>query len=68
MEPKPPLGLPEGSVRAVIALILVLTVCLMAVWGRHIPETLGTAVGMAIAGYFSQRNNSPPPPPPLSPV
>jgi hypothetical protein len=47
----------------VIALILVLTVCGMALAGRHIPEILGTAVGMAIAGYFSQRNNPLRPPP-----
>jgi hypothetical protein len=63
MDAKPPLGLPEGSVRAVIALLLVLTCCRMAVAGRPIPEVLGTAVGMAIAGYSSPRSNPPPSPP-----
>lgn len=58
-----PLGLPEGSVRAVLALLVILTVCAMAFLQRDIPDTLGALAGLVVAAYFSQRANDPPKPP-----
>jgi hypothetical protein len=56
-EPKPtsPLWLPEGSVRGLIALSLVLGCIVLFSWKGAIPEALATALGLVIREYFSSR-------------
>ena len=50
-----PLGLPQGSVRALIALALVITLCVVAgVTGSTPKEILGM-VGIVIGYYFGAR-------------
>lgn len=58
---KPPLGLPEGSVRALLALVVVVTVCVMSALGKGIPELLGSLAGLAFGAYFLNRSGGPPP-------
>lgn len=50
-----PLGLPEGSVRGLLAILLTLTVCGLAVFGRPIPEALAAGWGLAMGSYFQYR-------------
>jgi hypothetical protein len=53
-----PLGLPQGSVRSIIALALTGTVCALWLMGRPVPvELLGFAGGV-VAFYFKLRNDS----------
>lgn len=53
-----PLGLPEGTVRAVFALMFAGTACYMAVAQRVTPEVFLPMV-MAIVGYyFGQRRGN----------
>lgn len=64
-----PLGLPEGSVRALIALLVVGVVCVMAFLGRTIPPMLERGFELALFGYGLVRAaqwqpGQPPPPPP----
>ena len=50
-----PLGLPEGSVRALIALALVITMCAIAGVTGEIPEEILGIVGIIIGFYFGTR-------------
>jgi len=52
---KPPLGLPEGSVRAVLVVILVGAICLMCVLGRAVPDRLWGFGELALGFYFVAR-------------
>lgn len=46
-----PLGLPKGSVRAILALVLVATVCVAAVMKIDVPA-LVESLATAAAGYY----------------
>lgn len=48
------LGLPPGSIRAILAAILVSSVVYTAIVKGIVPETLSTLAGMAIVFYFQK--------------
>lgn len=50
-----PLGLPKGSVRAAITLIVVVVTCGVAALKGTVPDVLGMAFGTVVASYFSAR-------------
>lgn len=50
-----PLNLPAGSVRAMLALAVILTVAALALLKMAIPETLTTLAGLVTAYYFKAR-------------
>jgi hypothetical protein len=50
-----PLWLPKGSVRAIIALVTIVTYLGAVVTGVSIPESLGVLVGAISIYYFKQR-------------
>ncbi|HTI50746.1 MAG TPA: hypothetical protein VL475_07340 [Planctomycetaceae bacterium] len=52
---RPPLGLPTGSVRAVLALLIVAVVIVETVRGRHIDELWSETLLIALAHYFTSR-------------
>lgn len=54
---KNPLNLPPGSVRALLALLLVGTVCGVATVRRELPPGLEGLAGAAIAFYFRARTD-----------
>lgn len=49
------LGLPKGSIRAILALALVGAVVGLAAFGVPIPEGLWSLAGAGIAYYFAQK-------------
>jgi hypothetical protein len=49
--PSQPLGLPEGTVRAVFALMFAATACYLAIVQR-VPSDVFLPVVMAIVGYY----------------
>jgi uncharacterized membrane protein len=55
MNEEEPLGLPKGSVRALIALALVITLCVVAGVTGNIPKELLGMVGIVIGYYFTMR-------------
>ena len=59
MDNKEPLGLPEGSVRAVVLLMLVGTVCYDALFGSHAVDVkdFQSLVTLVIGYYFGTRKN-----------
>ena len=57
---KPPLGIPEGSVRAILALALTGTVIAMSAFGRSVPGELWQFAALALGAYFAQRPAPPP--------
>lgn len=48
----------DVSIRAVITIILVLTVCAMSVCGLEVKEPLYSAVLLALGAYFVKQNQS----------
>lgn len=54
-----PLGLPEGSVRALLTLVIIGTVCAMYLLGKEIPEKLQYFAGIAFLTYFASAGISP---------
>ena len=52
-----PLKLPKGSVRALLALLIVLGVLLLQGLGRPVSDQLWTAAVMVIGFYFGTRNS-----------
>jgi hypothetical protein len=50
-----PLWLPEGSIRGIIALALIIGCIGLYAWKGAIPETLATALGLVIREYFASR-------------
>ncbi|HKZ64436.1 MAG TPA: hypothetical protein VJ400_08335 [Thermoplasmata archaeon] len=57
---RPPLGLPTGSVRAVLALILCATMWYLVYRGEVVPELLASAVLLVVAFYFGVRSTASP--------
>lgn len=47
-----PLWLPEGSIRAILAIIALIGVVICVATGVEVPEYLKTIVGMIIAFFF----------------
>jgi len=52
-----PLGLPKGSVRSIITLMLVSVACMIWASKGGLPETLKTALMAALAFYFGMRKD-----------
>lgn len=50
-----PLGLPEGSVRALLAILLTLTCCWLWLTGQTVPNELLAFAGVVVAYYFKTR-------------
>lgn len=57
MENPAPLWLPRGSVRAIIALMVMATFVYLAVSGAVVPEWLVGVLGMVLGYYFAHREN-----------
>ena len=50
------LGLPKGSVRAIIALAVIATACYLVVTGTtEIPDWLNTIISVIVGFYFGQK-------------
>lgn len=56
---KAPLNLPEGSVRAIITLVIILAGCVATVVWKDVPGALGVAFGTVITSYFNARGVNP---------
>ena len=56
---KAPLGLPTGSVRAILALVLCGTQWYLILQGRAVPELLASAALLVVAFYFGVRSTAP---------
>lgn len=54
---KAPLNMPPGSVRAILALSVILAVVVLAVMRAPIPETLTALAGGVVAYYFKARQD-----------
>ena len=54
----PPLGLPPGSVRALLMIMLTMTVWYLVVLERIVPEYLADTAFLAIVFYFGERSVS----------
>ena len=52
------LGKFDVSVRALLAVVLTCTVCVMHLWGIEVKEPLYTLSTMAIGLYFGQKNKN----------
>lgn len=51
-----PLGLPRGSIRGLIALMLTLTFCVSVFTGQALNDTLVAILGVVITFYFVKRD------------
>ena len=58
LDPTKPLWLPEGTVRAILTMMLVLAVVVLAAFQVGIPEVLSTLAGIALRDYFSTRQEA----------
>ena len=58
VNPKQPLFLPAGSVRAIIALLLVIVLCFMAVTKAITGEAFLTIASAVVAFYFGTKQNT----------
>lgn len=56
---KAPLNLPEGSVRALITLVIIFAGCIATVVWKDVPGALGVAFGTVITSYFNARGAQP---------
>ena len=54
-DPKQPLWLPVGSVRAIIALVIVAAVVVLAFAGRLDPKELLPLASLVVGAYFVQK-------------
>ena len=61
LNPDQPLGLPEGSVRALLALGLVGVACYLAIVGTVSADAFLTLAAMAAAFYFGKAAPATPP-------
>lgn len=50
-----PLGLPRGSVRGAVTIMLTVTACAIFVLGHDVPGELMTLIGVAMTFYFTER-------------
>uniref|UniRef100_A0A6M3Y6I9 Uncharacterized protein n=1 Tax=viral metagenome TaxID=1070528 RepID=A0A6M3Y6I9_9ZZZZ len=50
-----PLWLPKGSVRAILAILIASTACLMAWYSKPMPEWFSWAVRLILIAYFAQK-------------
>ena len=50
-----PLGLPEGSVRALFTLILIGTSCYLVIRGMDVPDWFSVLTGGAVGSYYPSR-------------
>lgn len=50
-----PLNLPEGSVRALLAVIIVSTTCLMFATEKEVPQELLILLSASVSMYFTYR-------------
>lgn len=55
MNEEEPLGLARGSIRAIIALALVATLCITSMLADAVPRELLGIVGIVIGYYFGAR-------------
>lgn len=55
MDPKQPLWLPRGSIRAILALAVVGTALAMFLLNREVPESLAVLGGSIVGYYFASR-------------
>jgi hypothetical protein len=53
--PRPPLGLPSGSVRALLTLLIVAVVVVQVVRGREVEPLWTETLMIALAHYFTSR-------------
>jgi uncharacterized membrane protein YoaK (UPF0700 family) len=60
LNPKAPLWLPYGSVRAILAILLVGVVCVMALQGQITGDAFLTIAAMAAAFYFGAKSATDP--------
>jgi len=60
MKNKKPLWLPEGSIRAIVLLMFVGTICFDAVWGKQVVDVKDfiSLVTLAMGYYFGTRKVS----------
>jgi hypothetical protein len=61
MNPKEPLWLPRGSVRAILALLLVGMLCWLALTGKFEAEDFRVIVAVVVTFYFAGKANQAPP-------
>ena len=59
MDSKQPLWLPPGSVRAILALLVVIVAMAMFALNREVPESLGVIVTAVIIFYFQKNVPAP---------
>lgn len=55
-------GLPPGTIRGTVLLILTITVCYLSVREGKMSETLSTAFGLAVGYYFGKLDKQGGPP------
>lgn len=53
-----PMGLPEGTVRAAVTIIIVGTACAVLIQGKSLQPELALAFGTAITYYYESRKNA----------
>lgn len=53
-----PLGLPKGSVRAILAIAVVGGTIFIHLWSGQVPDWLISAFGTAFGFYFGSRSRS----------
>lgn len=58
LNPREPLWLPRGSVRAVLALALVTVAATLTLAGRDLPESFAGLVVAVVAFYFAGRQTN----------
>lgn len=54
-EPRPPLGLPSGSVRAILTLLIVAVVAVQVIRGKEVERLWIETLMIALAHYFTSR-------------
>src|SRR5688572_26309267 len=54
-EPRPPLGLPSGSVRAILTLLIVAVVVVQVIRGTEVERLWIETLMIALAHYFTSR-------------
>ena len=55
MNQNEPLGLPKGSVRAILAIIMILTICILVSLQLVVSDVMWGLAGTIIGFYFGQK-------------